>query len=95
MPQYLHKEWITYKRAVRRPDIVLIYRLRGDRELPPEFVPLGRGDDTRVVLLEVSYAALGLMSTREVEKRKKYEDTLERLRGDGWEPVLIHWCWGR
>ena len=39
-------------------------------------------------MLEVSYAALGLMSTREAEKRKKYEDTLERLRSDGWEPVL-------
>ena len=23
-----------------------------------------------------------------MEKRKKYEDTLERLRSDGWEPVL-------
>eukprot|EP00959_Pyramimonas_sp_CCMP1952_P426119 8925355-Pyramimonas_sp.AAC.1 len=28
------------------------------------------------------------MSTREAEKRKKYEDTLERVRRDGWEPVL-------
>eukprot|EP00959_Pyramimonas_sp_CCMP1952_P301544 6309025-Pyramimonas_sp.AAC.1 len=70
LPQYLHREWITDKRAVRRPDIVLIYRLRGNRELPPEFVPLGKGDERRVVMLEVSYAALGLMSTREAEKRK-------------------------
>eukprot|EP00976_Prorocentrum_cordatum_P068533 1179184-Prorocentrum_minimum.AAC.1 len=69
--------------------IALIYRLRGDSELPPEFVPLGKGDDRRVVMLEVSYAAaLGLMSTKEAEKKKKYEDTLERLRSDGWEPVL-------
>eukprot|EP00976_Prorocentrum_cordatum_P118111 1196413-Prorocentrum_minimum.AAC.2 len=84
------REWITDRRVVRRPDIVLIYyRVRGDREfVPPEFVPLGKGDDRHVVMLEVSYAALGLMSTREAEKRKKYEDTLERLRSDGWEPVL-------
>eukprot|EP00976_Prorocentrum_cordatum_P060960 1176106-Prorocentrum_minimum.AAC.2 len=52
-------------------------RLRGDRELPPTFVPLDKGDDKRIVMLEVSYAALGLMGAREVEKRKKYEDTLE------------------
>ena len=28
------------------------------------------------------------MGAREAEKRKKYEDTLEKLRSDGWEPVL-------
>eukprot|EP00959_Pyramimonas_sp_CCMP1952_P220099 4601769-Pyramimonas_sp.AAC.1 len=27
-------------------------------------------------------------ATREAEKEKKYEDTLEGLRQDGWEPVL-------
>eukprot|EP00976_Prorocentrum_cordatum_P079978 1183792-Prorocentrum_minimum.AAC.2 len=56
LPQYLHREWITDKRAIE-------CTLRGDRELPPEFVPLGKGDDRRVVMLEVSYAAIGLMST--------------------------------
>eukprot|EP00976_Prorocentrum_cordatum_P118225 1196431-Prorocentrum_minimum.AAC.2 len=87
-PIYLHSERIADKRAVRRPDIVLIYRLRGDRELPPAFIPLGKGDDRRIVMLEVSYAALGLMGAREAEKRKKYEDTLERPRSDGWEPSI-------
>ena len=62
--------------------------MRGDRELPPAFTPLGKGDDRRIVMLKVSHAALGLMSAREAEKRKKYEDTLEKLRSDGWEPVL-------
>eukprot|EP00959_Pyramimonas_sp_CCMP1952_P168007 3511039-Pyramimonas_sp.AAC.1 len=81
-------ERIADRPAVRRPDIVLIYRLRGDRELPPAFTPLGKGDDRRIVMLKVSHAALGLMSAREAEKRKKYEDTLEKLRSDGWEPVL-------
>ena len=28
------------------------------------------------------------MGAREAEKEKKYEDTLEGLRKDGWEPVL-------
>eukprot|EP00959_Pyramimonas_sp_CCMP1952_P196709 4113266-Pyramimonas_sp.AAC.1 len=71
LPQYLHSERIADRRAVRRSDIVLIYRSRGDRESPPTFVPLGKGDDKRIVMmLEVGYAALGLMGAREAEKRR-------------------------
>eukprot|EP00976_Prorocentrum_cordatum_P088483 1187334-Prorocentrum_minimum.AAC.2 len=65
---------------IRRPDIVvlifrvLIFRVRGDKKLPAVFVPLGKGDDRRILILEISYTALGLMSARTEGKRKKYED---------------------
>eukprot|EP00959_Pyramimonas_sp_CCMP1952_P273397 5714601-Pyramimonas_sp.AAC.1 len=48
LPQYLHSKHITDRRAVRRPDIVLIFRVRGDRRLPEAYVPLGKGDDKRI-----------------------------------------------
>ena len=74
------------RRAVR-PDIVLIFRVRGDKKLPEAaFVPLGKGDDKRILILEISYTALGLMNARAEDKRRKYEDTLKGLREDGWEP---------
>ena len=88
LPQYLHSRRIVDKRAVRRPDIVLIFRVRGDRQLPEAFVPLGKGDDKRILILEISYTALGLMNARVEDKRRKYEDTLNGLRNDGWEPEL-------
>eukprot|EP00959_Pyramimonas_sp_CCMP1952_P449914 9420518-Pyramimonas_sp.AAC.1 len=83
--QYLHRELIKDKRTIKRPDIVLIFRLTGGK-LPPSFVPLGKGDDKRILILEVSYSAIWLMGAREEEKKKKYEDTLDGLRKDGWEP---------
>ena len=88
LPQYLHSRHIIDKRAVRRPDIVLIFRVRGDRKLPEAFVPLGKGDDKRILILEISYTALGLiiMNARVEDKRRKYGDTLNGLRDDGWEP---------
>eukprot|EP00959_Pyramimonas_sp_CCMP1952_P360283 7544506-Pyramimonas_sp.AAC.1 len=46
------------------------------------------GDDKRVLILEISYTALGLMSARTEDKRRKYENTLNGLREDGWEPEL-------
>eukprot|EP00959_Pyramimonas_sp_CCMP1952_P209927 4392348-Pyramimonas_sp.AAC.3 len=60
--------------------------------LVSKVVPLGKGDDKRILILEaVSYSAIWLMGARETEK-EKYEDTrLEGLRKDGWdvkEPVL-------
>ena len=76
------------RRAVRSPDIVLIFRVRGDKKLPEAFVPLGKGDDKRILILEISYTALGLMNARAEDKRRKYEDTLKGLRDDGWEPEL-------
>ena len=88
LPQYLHSRRIVDKRAVRRPYIVLIFRVRGDRQLPEAFVPLGKGDDKRILILEISYTALGLMNARVEDKRRKYEDTLNGLRNDGWEPEL-------
>eukprot|EP00976_Prorocentrum_cordatum_P100284 1192169-Prorocentrum_minimum.AAC.2 len=70
--------------------------VRGDKKLPEVFVPLGKGDDKRILILEISYTALGLMNARTEDKRKKYEDTLKGLREDGWEPELyLHWCWER
>ena len=39
-------------------------------------------------ILEISYAALGLINARVEDKRRKYEDTLNGLRNDGWEPEL-------
>ena len=88
LPQYLHSKQITDRRAVRRPDIVLIFRIRGDKKLPEVVVPLGKGDDKRILILEISYTALGLMNARTEDKRRKYEDTLKGLREDGWEPEL-------
>eukprot|EP00959_Pyramimonas_sp_CCMP1952_P087207 1824443-Pyramimonas_sp.AAC.1 len=88
LPQYLHSKQITDRRMVRRPDIVLIFRVRGDEKLPAVFVPLRKGDDRRILILEISYTALGLMGARTEDKRKKYEDTLKGLREDGWEPEL-------
>ena len=47
LPQYLHSRHIIDKRAVRRPDIVLIFRVRGDRKLPKAFVPgLGESESS-------------------------------------------------
>eukprot|EP00959_Pyramimonas_sp_CCMP1952_P129868 2715999-Pyramimonas_sp.AAC.1 len=65
--------------------------IRGDKKLPTVFVPLsplGKGDDKRILILEISYTALGLMNARTEDKRRKYEDTLKGLREDGWEPEL-------
>ena len=67
---------------------ILIFRVRGDKKLPEAFVPLGKGDDKRILILEISYTALGLMNARTEDKRRKYEDTLKGLREDGWEPEL-------
>eukprot|EP00959_Pyramimonas_sp_CCMP1952_P005226 109916-Pyramimonas_sp.AAC.1 len=89
LPQYLHGKVISDRRTARRPDIVLIFRIRGDRKLPEMFVPLDKSDDRFILILEVSYTALGLMSVREDDKKKKYEDTMEKLREDGWEPELF------
>eukprot|EP00959_Pyramimonas_sp_CCMP1952_P161215 3371193-Pyramimonas_sp.AAC.1 len=88
LPQYLHSKQIADRRAVKRPDIVLIFRVRGDRRLPKAHVPLGKGDDKRVLILEISFTALGLMSARTEDKRRKYVNTLNGLREDGWEPEL-------
>ena len=75
---------------MRRPDIVLIFRVRGDRQLPEAFVPLGKGDDKRILILAISYIhCFGTYeNARAEDKRRKYEDTLEGLRDDGWEPEL-------
>eukprot|EP00959_Pyramimonas_sp_CCMP1952_P031343 657272-Pyramimonas_sp.AAC.2 len=41
LPQYLQSRQIMDRRAVRRPDIVLlIVRVRGDKKLPEAIVPL-------------------------------------------------------
>ena len=88
LPQYLRCKQLTDRRAVRRPDIVLIFRIRGDKKLPEAFVPMAKGDDKRILILEISYTALGLMNARVEDKRKKYGDTLSGLRNDGWEPEL-------
>ena len=50
---------------MRRPDLVVIFRVRGDKQLPPQYVPMREREDRRLYLLEVSYTALGGMeSTR-------------------------------
>eukprot|EP00959_Pyramimonas_sp_CCMP1952_P440657 9225805-Pyramimonas_sp.AAC.2 len=60
------------ERAVKRPDIVLIFRVRGDEKLPDEFIPLRRKE-----------------ARREMDKTRKYQDTLGGQRHDGWEPKLL------
>eukprot|EP00959_Pyramimonas_sp_CCMP1952_P321538 6728386-Pyramimonas_sp.AAC.1 len=80
---------------VRRPDIVLIFRVRGgDKKLPAVFVPLGKGDDRRILILEISYTALGLMSARTEDKQEKevrgYFERIERRWLGTWSYILIY-----
>ena len=89
LPQYLYREPVGDRRSMRRPDLVVILRVRGDKQLPPQYVPMREREDRRLYLLEVSYTALGGMERREKEKRDKYEETLGGLRMEGWEPELL------
>ena len=88
LPQYLYSEPVGDRRSMKRPDLVVIFRVRGDKQLPPQYVPMREKEDMRRYLLEVSYTALGGMERRGKEKRDKYEKTLRGLRREGWEPVL-------
>eukprot|EP00959_Pyramimonas_sp_CCMP1952_P181078 3786417-Pyramimonas_sp.AAC.1 len=53
LPQYLHSKAITDKRAAKRPDIVIIYGVRGNKKLPAEFVPPRQREDRRLILLRI------------------------------------------
>lgn len=47
---------------------MVIFRVRGDKQLPPQYVPMREREDRRLYLLEVSYTALGGMERRRKEK---------------------------